>query len=281
MIPHRRSQGLFIEITSIGCVTSVRRNGRFCPPRKGAFSPGIYHLLYVFGRICSGTFSCDGKTITYPMSGGIQLEVQVTAAPECPLVALPGEAAGRVVSKSQTAERGTVREILEIDSSVDKGSLPGEMRPLFSKDSSDVLLYERPACIGCPCECVEEYGSPVSEAFADNGCLTMRLYLQETEAVRKIVSKLETRFEGVRVNHLIRDSNGHETATQDIGYVDRGRLTERQREALDTAHRMGYFDYPRQANASQVAERLEINRSTLVEHLSRAQGKLLRDLFDS
>ena len=217
----------------------------------------------------------------HTMSGGIQLEVRVTDAPDCALLALPEDASGRVVSKSLSTDRETVREVLEVDSTVDHDSLPVDVETIFSRSSNDVLLYERPACMQCPCECVEEFGSPVAEAFTDNGCLTMRFYLKEVKSIRQVVDSLEESFDGVRVNHLIRTDTDHPATSQDIGFVDRGQLTQRQREALDTAHRMGYFDYPRQSNASEVASRMDISRSTFVEHLSRAQEKLLGDLFDT
>lgn len=214
------------------------------------------------------------------MSEGIQLEVQVSDASDCPLLSISEDTSGRLISKSHDEEQGTVREILEVDSSVDLEDLPAETKPLFSKESNNILLYERPACKQCPCECVEGFGSPVAEAFTDYGSLSLRVYLQEIKTIREIVSALEEDFEGIQVNHLIRTDTDLEGATQDIGFVDRGHLTNRQREALNTALRMGYFDYPRQANASEVAASMEINRSTLVEHLSRAQAKLLGDLFD-
>jgi predicted DNA binding protein len=61
--------------------------------------------------------------------------------------------------------------------------------------------------------------------------------------------------------------------------VDRGKLTDRQLEVLETAHGMGYYQYPRGANASEVAEALDICPSTLAEHLAAAQTKLLDDVL--
>lgn len=61
--------------------------------------------------------------------------------------------------------------------------------------------------------------------------------------------------------------------------VDRGKLTDRQLEVLETAHEMGYYQYPRGANASEVAEALDICPSTLAEHLAAAQTKLLEDVL--
>ncbi|MFW6000412.1 MAG: helix-turn-helix domain-containing protein, partial [Halorubrum sp.] len=54
-------------------------------------------------------------------------------------------------------------------------------------------------------------------------------------------------------------------------------LTDRQCEVLRTAYRMGYFERPRDANASEVADALDISPSTFAEHLATAQRKLLEE----
>lgn len=61
--------------------------------------------------------------------------------------------------------------------------------------------------------------------------------------------------------------------------VDRGKLTDRQLEVLETAHELGYYQYPRGSNATEVAEVLDICPSTLAEHLAAAQTKLLADVL--
>ena len=48
---------------------------------------------------------------------------------------------------------------------------------------------------------------------------------------------------------------------------------DRQREVVRTAY-MGYFEYPKGANAGEVAAALDISRSTFAEHLAAATGKL-------
>jgi hypothetical protein len=50
---------------------------------------------------------------------------------------------------------------------------------------------------------------------------------------------------------------------------------------LETAHRMGYFDHPKGADAGDVADELGISRSTLAEHLSTAQSKLFDAILDA
>lgn len=54
-------------------------------------------------------------------------------------------------------------------------------------------------------------------------------------------------------------------------------LTDRQRDVLETAHDLGYFDVPRQASLDEVAATLGLDRSTVSEHLQRAE----RNLFES
>ena len=52
-------------------------------------------------------------------------------------------------------------------------------------------------------------------------------------------------------------------------------LTAKQRETLVTAYRTGYFDVPRRADSSQVAAKLGRGKATTVEHLRKAQKRLL------
>jgi hypothetical protein len=52
-------------------------------------------------------------------------------------------------------------------------------------------------------------------------------------------------------------------------------LTEKQHDVLTTAYRLGYYDIPRRINSNQLAEKLKIANSTLVEHLRKAERRLL------
>lgn len=53
-----------------------------------------------------------------------------------------------------------------------------------------------------------------------------------------------------------------------------GLLTDRQRELLETAHREGYFEVPRECTLETLATRLEIDKSTASEMLRRALDRL-------
>ncbi len=52
-------------------------------------------------------------------------------------------------------------------------------------------------------------------------------------------------------------------------------LTDRQREVLETAYDGGFFERPKDANSDELAARLDITRSTFLQHLRAAERKLL------
>lgn len=56
-------------------------------------------------------------------------------------------------------------------------------------------------------------------------------------------------------------------------------LTARQREAVEAALALGYYDIPRKANYEDVAEAMDCAPSTAAEHLRKAERKLVRSTF--
>lgn len=56
-------------------------------------------------------------------------------------------------------------------------------------------------------------------------------------------------------------------------------ITERQETVLRTAHDLGYFEVPREATTAEVADALDLDDSTVSEHLQRAQRSILDDLL--
>ena len=52
-------------------------------------------------------------------------------------------------------------------------------------------------------------------------------------------------------------------------------LTDRQREVVESAYETGYYEVPREATATEVAAELDLDSSTVVEHLQRAERNLM------
>ena len=58
-------------------------------------------------------------------------------------------------------------------------------------------------------------------------------------------------------------------------------LTARQREVLSTAFEAGYYDTPREASLTEVAESLDVTKSTCSDILHIAEGKISERYIDS
>jgi len=56
-------------------------------------------------------------------------------------------------------------------------------------------------------------------------------------------------------------------------------LTEKQRRILMSAYKMGYYDVPRRTDSEMVAKALELDKSTVVEHLRKAEKRLLKQVI--
>lgn len=61
------------------------------------------------------------------------------------------------------------------------------------------------------------------------------------------------------------------------GVLQRRLLSVRQREIFEHARERGYYNWPREVNATELAEELDISKPTYLEHLRKAEAKL----FDS
>lgn len=57
-------------------------------------------------------------------------------------------------------------------------------------------------------------------------------------------------------------------------------LTDRQLEVVTCALEEGYFEWPREISSEELADELGINRTTALEHLRKAQSKLLTSALE-
>jgi predicted DNA binding protein len=209
------------------------------------------------------------------MSDATQVELVVDAESVCPVAAASTE---RSVAESVTwSDRGgdAVVEEFAVDGQLDSGVDGAEA--VFETGTRTRYRFERDADPEtCPCEAVESLGVPVSDVRGRDGSLHVTFYVHDVSRVRDLIDTLRERFGRVQLARLCRPG---QSGGEDPVRVDRGRLTDRQYEVLQTAYEMGYFERPKGANASEIAAALDISVATLVEHLSRAQTKVLDSLL--
>ena len=214
------------------------------------------------------------------MGSGIRAEIRVDPDGTCPVV----EGAVSTGSPSYSIARGTtasepgrvVEEFMVESDGTPTASV--DLTEVFDYGSKTMYRFERERGRGCPCESAEELDSPIVDLHTRDGSLYLVFHAADMESLQRVIMTLRDRYSEVDVRRLLRSE--HDPQEDNLVFLDRSRLTDRQREVLETAHGMGYFEHPKGANAGEVAEALDITAATFSEHLAAAQSKLLDAILD-
>jgi predicted DNA binding protein len=210
------------------------------------------------------------------MSEGVRAELEVNVPQQCPLAALSDETAD-ITGVSWAVGDDGITEEFRTTSTTAPATVDG-VDAVFDVGDERVFRYQRDEKPDCACRIVEGLGFPVADVLIRDGTLVMTLHLDGVEELREVVRNLQEIAERVQVSYLVRegiDDDDHRKTS----IVDVGALTERQIEVLETAYDMGYFEHPRGANATEVANALDITLTTFTQHLAVAQSKLLSGIL--
>ncbi len=212
------------------------------------------------------------------MATGIRATVEFTGAGHCPM--LDRSKAEGVTVDAATSNVGSADRAGRVTDFSVTGDLgaDGDLRGLFSGGASSWYRLEHGAGVNCPCECLGQLGIPVVRYVARAATLTLVFFASDYEELKEAIAELRERYPDANIKRFVRSPTGEHPG--DSLFVDRSKLTARQLEVLRTAHDMGYFEWPRRANATEVAAALEINPSTFSEHLATAQRKLFEDVLE-
>ncbi|WP_380675238.1 helix-turn-helix domain-containing protein [Salinigranum sp. GCM10025319] len=210
------------------------------------------------------------------MTQGIRVELAVGCDTHCPVAAVSRDVDGAVDDISRAVVDGQRVDEYRVPSDT-----PTDGTPVFETREGVVYRTAQPCDAGCPCEVIEAQGCPVADVRGVDGRLVVAFYADDRATVRAVVGALAASFD-VDLLRLVAGGTGRgdeHGGGEDTTVVDRSRLTARQREVVETAHRMGYFEYPREATAETVASDLDVSPSAFAETLRAAERSLLDELF--
>jgi predicted DNA binding protein len=96
-------------------------------------------------------------------------------------------------------------------------------------------------------------------------------FLGSQRQIRLFLGKLEERGLAFRVSSVMDASFSPDAPL--------GVLTEKQRNVIVSAFKVGYYDLPRKLDSDQLADRLNLANSTVVEHIRKAERRMLAEML--
>ncbi|EMA46995.1 bacterio-opsin activator domain-containing protein [Halococcus saccharolyticus] len=152
----------------------------------------------------------------------------------------------------------------------DESDLVAEARLVTEREAGGVFEL---AITDSPVSTLVEVGGTVQEFTAEDGEARVVAEIATDADVRTVVDAFEAAYPGAellskRTVELPLRTEG--TFRQSLDE----RLTQKQRSALRAAYFAGYYDWPRDSTAEQVASSMGITSPTLHNHLRKAQREL-------
>lgn len=177
------------------------------------------------------------------------------------------------VSVYYTLESGT----LESDRDRAAEILPGEVTVVSQEEDQTVIERSGSSWFG---SLISEYGGLVRRGRATPERVELVVELPLEADTRTIVERIQDEFPGLELTAQRQHSETDMTPTEVRARLQQ-RLSDRQYEALETAHTMGYFAWPRENSGEEVAERLGITQPTVNKHVRLGEQKVFDLLFGS
>jgi hypothetical protein len=211
------------------------------------------------------TFRCtDGRALTVGLSDALQCTVELSGVVPVSgqsllyYLAVDGADAERVLSYAATADAVADARLLE--------------------EYSDGALLEVVVTDAPTLQIVESDGR-IRDLTANDGAATITVELPGEADVRPTVDAVVDAYPETSLTAKRATERPVET---DAGFRERliDRLSDRQATVLQAAYHGGYFEWPRESTAEELADSLDVSSPTLHNHLRKAQGKVLTAFFE-
>lgn len=124
-----------------------------------------------------------------------------------------------------------------------------------------------------------ERGARTRSMEAVNGTGHISVELPTEADARDIVALIQEHYSNTELVAYRERERPPKTKQEYIGQL-KDNLTERQLTALQTAYLSGFYEWKRPVSGDDLAETMDIARSTFHQHLRAAERKLVAELFD-
>ncbi|MDS0222295.1 PAS domain S-box protein [Haloarcula sp. S1AR25-5A] len=154
--------------------------------------------------------------------------------------------------------------------------LPGDVTVVSQGEDRSVLERSGSSWFG---SLISEYGGVLRRGRATPEGVELVVELPQEADTRTIVERIRDTYPALELTA----QRQHREADMTPGEIReqlRERLSDRQYEALETGHAMGYFDWPRESSGEAVAAALGITQPTVNKHIRLGERKVFDLLFD-
>lgn len=127
-------------------------------------------------------------------------------------------------------------------------------------------------------DAVSSHGGMLAAATAREGTLRFTVEFPTGRDKRQLMELVEEHCAGA-VHHAQRTVDRSPDEITDAGTALE-ELTEKQRLALEAAYYGGFFEWPRQSNGQEIAERLDIAPATFSQHIRTVEQKIFSAIFE-
>ena len=247
--------------------------------RENAFETAGRESLEVLGRTISFSINAIQNRELLLTDETVQLEFEVTDS-DCLAVALSDALdcycrIDRTVSSNEGdylsyvwIEGESSEDALEAATAIDSVT---ESRVISEHDDGCILEVTRSEC---GATVMMEHGATMHTAEAESGTGTLIVETPRTTDVRRVANAYQqwnpdsTLVAKRDVERSVQTAREFREAIDDL-------LTEKQRSALTSAYYSGYYEWPRESTAEEIAESMGIASATLLQHLRGGHRKLL------
>jgi ActR/RegA family two-component response regulator len=213
----------------------------------------------------------------------LDVELGDTAAPLVALAERLPESARVEVPSAVTRDDGSTLYSARVDGVEaanvrETAAAVGSLRAVDVRDGPDTVRCEFVAPGPTPEGVLAESGAQFERTVVERGVATVSTQVPDDGTVETVTGALEDRYGDATVSTIWTERGDSATRSTENPL---GPLTERQLEVLSHAFHAGYFERPRGASATELAEQFDIARATLTQHLRAAQRKVFSDLLSS
>ncbi len=165
------------------------------------------------------------------------------------------------------------RKITIQDLLIGKGLLTNIELLYKEKDGSLVVFIEGKSCVPKPPKDIKEPKMLMTRPpdFLDVDRMKVEMIGKENE-IKKLVHYAnkwgDNSFKILGLTSI--DTKGESLLSK---------LTSRQRQILLTGYALGYYDVPRRISSDELSRHLNVDKSTIVEHLRKAERKLIGSII--